>query len=181
MPTRLTATRVTPTLVTPTRVTPTRVTPTRVTPTRVTPTRVTPTRVTPTRLTPTRVTPTLVWGMPTLVWGMPTLVCGIPTLVMPVLLTSGFATSAFLVAVRLLIKDFFWMAMSFSSQGFGIFSLYRRLSHKHLSCQSIQHPAGTRLDRLTSTTCAPRECCGPFPETASGPSWLKINLQRVNY
>lgn len=34
---------------------------------------------------------------------------------------SGFATRAFLVALRLLIKDFFWMAISDSSQVLDLF------------------------------------------------------------
>jgi hypothetical protein len=46
-----------------------------------------------------------------------TLAWGAFTLVTPVVwLISGFATSAFLVAVRLLIKDFFWIAMEKSSR-----------------------------------------------------------------
>src|SRR5580704_14053673 len=99
-----------------TRLMPTRLMPTRLMPTRLIPTLLMPTLLMPTLLIPTLLMPTLL--IPTLL--IPTLL--IPTLLIPTLLiptrlipglpvTSGLTTRAFLVAVRLLINDFFWIAI----------------------------------------------------------------------
>ena len=64
---------------------------------------------------------TLVGPAATLVGPAATLVGSAFNLVIPdFVLTSGFATRAFLVAARLLINDFFWIAIERSSECFWV-------------------------------------------------------------
>jgi len=80
-------------------------------------------------------------------------------LVTPVLpVTSGFATRAFLVAVRLLIKDFFWMATGTLSK----FWILIPDAHAISTLVTKRSAHGCLPDQAESTTCSSLEVRKPF-------------------
>jgi hypothetical protein len=94
--------------------------------------------------------------------------------------TPGFATSAFLVAVRLLIKDFFWIAILGSSKDSLDFDLERRLATS-TSVAKLSVATQIEWDYAESDSYAVLPASNPFPTNCSGRERLIINRPSFNY